>query len=177
MAKDYKKMLRRIVMKRAIQVLILLLTAVFVTAPALANDLYVFPAKGQSQEQTERDKYDCYQWAKRQTGFDPMQAPTATSAPPQQTASTASPLRGAVGGAAVGAVVGGIARDDAGKGALAGAAGGALIGGMRRRNQAKSQYQAEQQWAQEQAGQYTQRRNEYNRAYAACLEGKGYTVK
>ena len=164
-------------MKRTIQVLILLVLAVFVSGVALADDMYVFPAKGQSQEQTEKDKYECYQWAKRQTGFDPMQAPTATSAPPPKTASTASPLRGAVGGAAVGAVVGGIAKDDAGKGALAGAAGGALIGGMRRRSHAKQQYQEEQHWAQEQAAQYQHRRHEYNRAYAACLEGKGYTVK
>jgi hypothetical protein len=48
---------------------------------------------------------------------------------------------------------------------------------MRRRDQAGRQQQAEQQWAQDQAAQYTHRRNEYNRAYAACLEGKGYTVK
>ena len=164
-------------MKRTIQVLILVLVAVFVTAPALADDLYVFPAKGQSQEQTEKDKYECYQWAKRQTGFDPMQVPTATSAPPQQTSSTGGAVGGAVGGAAVRAVVGGIARDDAGKGALAGAAAGALIGGMRKRSRAKSQYQAEQQWAQQQAANYQHQRNEYNRAYAACLEGKGYTVK
>jgi len=163
--------------KSFIQMIICQVTVLFFSGTVLAGDLYVFPAKGQSQEQTERDKYECYQWAKRQTGFDPMQAPGATSAPPQETASTTSPIRGALRGAAVGAVVGEIANDDAGKGALAGAAGGALIGGMRRRNQARSQHQAEQDWAQEQSAQYTQRRNEYNRAYTACLEGKGYTVK
>ncbi len=71
-------------MKRTIQVLILLASTVLVTGPALADDLYVFPAKGQSQQQTERDKYDCYNWGKRQTGFDPMQAPKATAPPPRK---------------------------------------------------------------------------------------------
>ena len=164
-------------MKRTIQVLILMLLAVFVTAPALANDLYVFPAKGQSQDQTERDKYNCYSWAKRQTGFDPMQAPKATAPPPQQQAPQGGIFRGAARGAAVGAVVGEIAKDDPGKGAAIGAASGALFGGMRRRDQMMRQQQQQQQYAQQQASQYQHRRNEYDRAYAACLEGKGYTVK
>jgi len=34
----------------------------------------IYPAKGQSQQQMEKDKYECYTWAKGQTGFDPMQA-------------------------------------------------------------------------------------------------------
>ena len=67
--------------------------------------------------------------------------------------------------------------DDAGKGAAIGAASGALIGGMRRRDQQSQQQQAEQQWANEQAANYTNQRNNYNRAYGACLEGRGYTVK
>lgn len=58
-----------------------------------------------------------------------------------------------------------------------GAAAGALIGGMRRRDRMRRQQQAEQQWAQEQAAAHEAKRNEYNRAYSACLEGKGYTVK
>lgn len=33
------------------------------------------------------------------------------------------------------------------------------------------------QWAQQEAGQYAQNRDTYNRAHSACLEGKGYTVK
>jgi hypothetical protein len=32
-------------------------------------------------------------------------------------------------------------------------------------------------WANEQGAEYTQKRNHYNRAFAACMEGKGYTVK
>ncbi len=55
---------------------------VMTAGTALAQEPIVFPSKGQSKDQTEQDKYSCYQWAKGQTGFDPMQAPTATTPPP-----------------------------------------------------------------------------------------------
>lgn len=144
--------------------------------PVLAQDLIVYPAKGQSQDQMEKDKFECYSWAKQQTGFDPMQTPQATAPPPQQEARQGGVVRGGARGAAVGAVGGAIA-GDAGKGAAIGAASGAMIGGMRRRDQQRRQQQAQDQWAQQQAAQYTQARNNYNRAFSACLEGRGYTVK
>ena len=65
-----------------------------------AQEVIVYPAKGQSAEQTEKDKFDCYQWAKGQTGFDPMAPPTASTPPPPSEAPTASTGKGAVGGAA-----------------------------------------------------------------------------
>lgn len=84
---------------------------------AMAQDLIVFPAKGQSQEQMEKDKFECYQWAKGQTGFDPMQAqPSAQAPPPQRQGPPGERVRGAARGAAVCAVAGEIA-SDAGKGA------------------------------------------------------------
>ena len=149
----------------------------FGVGAALAQqDLIVFPSKGQSQEQMEKDKYACYEWAKQQTGFDPMAQPKATAPPPEQEAPQSSAVGGAARGALLGVAVGAIA-GDAGKGAAIGAASGGLMGGMRKRGQVRQQEQAQEQWAQEQAAQYTQKRNHYNRAYAACLEGKGYTVK
>jgi outer membrane lipoprotein SlyB len=141
-----------------------------------AQDMFIYPEKGQSQDQQEKDKYQCYEWAKNQTGFDPMKAPQATAPPPQQEAPVGGVGRGAVRGGLVGVGVGAIA-GDAGKGAAAGAVAGGLIGGMRRHDQQRQQAQAEQQWAEEQAANYTQNRNKYNRAYSACLEGRGYTVK
>jgi hypothetical protein len=117
----------------------------------------------------EQDKYACYKWAKEQTGFDPMQTPTATSAPPPEKGGA---LRGAAGGAALGAIGGAIA-GDAGKGAAIGAATGGVIGGVRRHQSRKEQ----DQWAQDQSANYSQRRYEYNRAWGACLEGRGYTVR
>ncbi len=137
---------------------------------------YVYPGQGQSAEQQKQDEYDCYQWARQRTGFDPMQQPRASSPPPQQQAQQGSVLRGAARGATIGAV-GGAIRGDAGKGAAIGAATGALFGGFRRRDQQRRQRQAEQQWAQQQAAQYDYARGEYERAYGACLGGRGYTVR
>ena len=51
------------------------------TQVALAQDFFVFPRQGQSNEQLQRDKVECQIWARQQTGFDPLQTPTA-SAPP-----------------------------------------------------------------------------------------------
>ncbi len=39
-----------------------------------ANQLYVYPLKHQSNEQQDRDRYDCHRWAVQQTGYDPSQA-------------------------------------------------------------------------------------------------------
>lgn len=137
--------------------------------PVHAQEPIVYPSKGQSQKQMEQDKYSCYQWARGQTGFDPMQAPTATAPPPEQKGGA---LKGAAGGAALGAVVGAIA-GDAGKGAAIGAASGGLIGGARKVQSQKQQ----QQYGQQQSAEYENRRSEYNRAWGACMEGKKYTVK
>lgn len=35
------------------------------------HKLVVYPKKGQSAEQEKQDKYECYLWAVKQTGFDP----------------------------------------------------------------------------------------------------------
>jgi hypothetical protein len=143
---------------------------------ASAQELIIFPAKGQSDDQMEQDKFACYTWAKKETGFDPMAPPTATAPPPQQEAPQGGVVRGAARGALVGVAAGAIA-GDAGKGAAIGAASGGLIGGMRRNDQRRREANNQQQWEQQQAQQYSQKRNTYNRAYSACLEGKGYTVK
>lgn len=136
---------------------------------AVAQEPIIYPAKGQNPSRTEQDKYQCYNWAKQQTGFDPMQPPPQ---PQAGTAQRSTPLRGAAGGAALGAIGGAIA-GDAGKGAAIGAASGGLIGGVRGRRE-REQY-AETQQAQTAA--YGQARSGYNRAFGACMEGRGYTVK
>lgn len=143
--------------------------ALLVSVSLAAQDLMVYPAKGQSQDQQEQDQFQCYTWARDRTGFDPMEVPRASSAEPEQKGGAG---RGALGGAAAGAVVGAIAGDTK-QGALIGGALGGLTGGARRASSNKDR----QQWEQQQAQQYAQRRTEYNRAYAACLEGRGYTVK
>ncbi len=127
---------------------------------------YVYPAKGQSPEQQKNDEAACYSWAVQQTGFDPARPP----APQAQTTATGTTpgagLRGAARGAVVGEVVGG----DAGAGAAAGAI--AARGQSRRQNAEASQHAQQQQSAATQ-----QQQASFGKARAACLEGRGYTVK
>ncbi len=42
---------------------------------APAQDFFVFPSRGQSQQQMERDKAECQIWARQQTGLDPRWHP------------------------------------------------------------------------------------------------------
>lgn len=163
-------------MKKRTFVMVLTFLLALHVVPALAQEMYVYPAKGQSKQQTESDKFACYTWAKQQTGFDPMKMAQATSPPPSAEAPQGGLLRGGARGAAGGAIGGAIA-GNAGKGAAIGAAVGGLFGGIRRREQEKQEAQEQQKWAQEQAVTYSQNRKAYDRAYKACLEGKGYTVQ
>ncbi len=41
--------------------------------PPPQSDLIVYPANGQSKDQQAADQYECHNWAKGQTGFDPTQ--------------------------------------------------------------------------------------------------------
>ncbi|RLC16735.1 MAG: hypothetical protein DRI24_07650, partial [Deltaproteobacteria bacterium] len=118
-----------------------------------------------------------YNWAKKETGFDPMLVPTASAPPPKQKETKAGAGRGAVGGALLGAGLGKITGGSAKKGAVIGGVGGAVVGGSRKAGTAEENKKANQQWANEQGAEYSQKRSKYNRAYGACLEGKGYTVK
>jgi hypothetical protein len=168
----------RFAMRKGLFIWMVMVVLAFCAVSALAAELMVFPAKGQSQEQMDKDKYDCYTWAKQQTGFDPMKpAQPAQTPPPQSQGPSGERVKGAARGAAVGAVAGEVAHDDAGKGAAAGAAAGVVAGGMKTRQQKRQQTQQQQQASQQQQATNDEARNTYNRALGACLEGKGYTVK
>jgi hypothetical protein len=135
---------------------------------------YIYPSKGQSQTQQDKDRYECHSWAVKQTGFDPSKPSTAAASsnqPQPYQPSQRHVVKGAGRGAALGAV-GGAITGDAGKGAAAGAAMGGLAGGFRRRDERRQQ--ASQQAAAQTADNNV--RTSYNRAMAACLQGRGYTV-
>jgi len=131
---------------------------------------YVFPQNGQSASTQHADESYCYNWAKTQTNFDPINAP-----PPPQSASTGyerAPGQGATRGAAVGAV-GGAIGGNAGKGAAIGATVGLLKGGRDRRRAADQQGQQTAQYQQ----QLDALTGQFKKAFSACLESKHYTVK
>ncbi len=128
-----------------------------------------YPSKGQSAQQQNKDEGECYAWAKQQTGIDPV---AVASTPTQQPGPAAGggervrgAARGALGGAAIGAIAG-----DTGKGAGIGAVAGTMAGGRQaRQNKAAQQQQAEQA----KAGTLQQ----FNNAFSACMDGRGYAVK
>jgi hypothetical protein len=126
-------------------------------APLAAQ--YVYPAKGQTAQQQKSDESACYSWAVQQTGFDPAKAPPPAKAPTTATGTT--PGAGARG-AAKGAIVAGVADGDAAKGAAVGAVAGRS---RSRRENAAAPPAAD-------PGQAN-----FAKARAACLEGKGYTIK
>jgi len=35
------------------------------------DDFFMYPRNGQSEQQQAKDRYECHQWARRQTGYDP----------------------------------------------------------------------------------------------------------
>ena len=166
-------------MKKAIEFVIVLIFLTIAAGQAAGQDLIVYPAKGQSQKQMEKDKFECYSWAKQQSGFDPMQTPAPAPAPPPPGSSAGGVVRGGAGGAALGAAVGGIAGgwSGAGKGAAIGALTGGVFGGLRSQSRNYQSAQAQQQLAAQQSAQYRQKRDAYNRANSVCLEAKGYAVK
>jgi hypothetical protein len=126
----------------------LVLSAVLVGGAVLARPV-AYPAKGQSQQQQQKDDGACYSWAKSNTGIDP--AALAANQPPPPS----------------GPAVGGGQRL---RGAARGAVGGTMLGGARARND--QQAAAANNQAQAQGAMDT-----FNRAWGACMQGRGYSVK
>lgn len=121
-------------------------------APTPQPSAVVYPAKGQTAQQQTKDDGECQAWAKQQTGYDPT-TETAKGA-------GLGAVVGAIGGAAVGAAVGAATGAGAGRGAATGAVlggvGGAVGGGTYK---------------------YSKTKEGHDKAYGACMEGRGYTVK
>ena len=145
------------------------------------TQIYFYPKAGQTNEQQSRDHYECYNWAMKQTGFDPSQS----SIPPvQRVRVVPMPPPGhdtvvmAITGAVLGALIAG-PRHAAG-GALIGAAGGAITGAASDSSRQQTARQLEEAYPNRDRAldaQYEGRALNFRRAMSACLEGRGYTVK
>jgi hypothetical protein len=140
----------------------------------------IYPARGQTPMEQSRDKYECYEWAKRQTGFDPAQASYPASMPSQSAQaypSSAATAGAMVGGAAGGAAIAELTHHDPGRGAAIGVIGGGMLAHAKQQQAAQmKQQQAQQQAAQQQQARGQQRAT-YDRALGACMEARGYTVR
>lgn len=142
--------------------------AVAACHPAEARTAVAYPTKSQSARQQDRDRYECHDWARGQSGFDPSQPAPAASAPTGTPSAAAGRLlRGAAGGAALGELV----RHDAGQGAAVGVLGAGLRERLQGRQAATSNEAARQQAARD------EQRRVYERAFAACMQARDYVVK
>jgi hypothetical protein len=150
------------------------IVATAISMAALADKPITYPAKGQSAAQQQKDDGECYTWAKGNTGIDP--AALAAAPPPAQPAPPPAPGGQRVGGAVKGAAVGAIVTDNS-DGAKSGAVVGAMAGGARKREQQRANAQASQQQQAQGQQQQQQKMATYYKAYGACMEGRGYTVK
>jgi hypothetical protein len=138
--------------------------------------VFVYPANGQSAEQTDRDRYECHIWAVQQTGVDPSRSDASAyervivqpSSPPGSNA-----VGGAIAGAIIGSIIGG--PRNAGAGLVLGGATGAIVGSAADAN-AQQQARQTQQHFNESAAEGRARADSYRRAIGACLQGRGYTV-
>ncbi len=163
------------------------------TAPpkslAASAGVMAYPTKGQKPDQQTKDEAECFNWAKQQSGYDPMQPPKTTApTQPSQTAQQGTPppadgmrARGALRGAAGGAIIGEVAGNDAGKGAAIGATAGAMAGGRRSRMAQSQEQQQEAQQKQASAAQAQAAeqamKDAFKRGMSVCLEVRGYSVK
>ena len=141
--------------------------ALLIATSAWGQQLYIYPQRGQSFDQQAVDKAECQRWATEQTGYNPATPPP----PPMAAAPQGGMFRGAFGGAALGAI-GGAIGGDGGKGAAIGAGVGGLFGSFRRMR-AMEEEQAQMASYHAQTSQAT---GGFNRAYGACLRGRGYSV-
>jgi hypothetical protein len=164
-------------------------------SPAQSIGMFAFPKNGQGADQQLKDEADCYGMAKQRTGVD-AQAPAPTgpsaeeiaaaqkqaaeSAPQQKAGRVRGAARGAAGGAAIGAIAG-----NAGAGAGAGAVAGTMRGGMKQREanaQSKQQASAQAAATQKEATKELKMEHQegidtFQRAFSACMDARGYSVK
>ena len=123
--------------------------ALALPASGPASAAFVYPAQGQTQQQQLQDENECAGFATNRTGHHPARSSNVGS----------GVAGGAAVGAATGAIIGGATGGKMGRGALIGGIGGSLIGGSRA---SRSDRNRDRNW---------------NRAFAACMEGRGYSVR
>ena len=137
--------------------------------------LFVYPSGGQAAEQQRTDEMECYDWARQTTGINPQAPPSGQQpAVAAQEDTAAAGGRGAIGGAAAGALLANATDNDWEEAAALGLLVGARRG-SRSARQRNAQAQKEATSAQQQATQ--QEVQMFKNAFSACIEGRNYTIK
>ena len=162
---------------------ILLALGLVCGVPAAEERIFVYPVRGQDEQQQSDDRYRCHRWAVEATGFDPLAAgleqPEYVRVPVPENPHRRAAVKGMLGGAVAGAAIGEIDADNPGRGAAIGAIVGALLGRIvehegEEESRRTAREQAERIYADRR--ELAIGRSDYRRALAACLEGRGYVV-
>ncbi len=173
-------------MKKQWLVLVLLLSVMSVCAYAASLGTYAFPQKGQTPEQQKTDENACAQWASDQTGLNPAvleyqqkeaMAAQQQAVQQQQKAASTGTIRRIGRAALTGAALGGIDNgmdDGAGKGAVMGLTAATSQSIAKSKEQ---KIQAGIDSADAQSQQVQADTQKYLRAFSACMEGKGYSIR
>jgi uncharacterized protein YcfJ len=162
-------------------------TVTAIGAVAAAQDLFVYPAKGQTDEQLANDRYACHRWAVKEANFDPsdigeIAPPAVVRVPVPENKAAGATAKGAAAGAIAGAVLG-HGKDTLGNtvaGAVVGSIAGAAVeqsGEMKAQQEARAEAQRQAAEVANSKAEKAVRRSDYRRAMSACLEGRGYTVR
>lgn len=164
-------------------------------SPSKDIGVFVFGKNGQTSDQQLKDESDCYGAARQQSGIDPKAPMAAGKTAEQKQAEQKAAAdnantpkggraKGSAGGAAGGAAIGAIA-GDAGKGAAIGAVAGTMRGGMKQREASAAAKKeaagktAAQQKAEEDRAKlaHAEGLDTFQRAFAACMDARNYSVK
>ena len=148
------------------------------SGPAAAPSLppmYFYPERGQAEAQQERDRYECYRLAVRDSGVDPGMTPVSRpwSPPPPVARDGVAGVDGAVTGAVLGAAVS--SPRQAGHNAVIGAIFGAILGAAAQESRAQAIEAAQARQAAAARPQHIPYDN-FRRAMGACMQSRGYTV-
>jgi hypothetical protein len=142
------------------------------------SKVYFYPSKGQSEEQQDRDRYECHYWGVRETGFDPslrLRAGEERAAVIPARSSGQTVGAAAAVGAVIGAIAGG--QGDALEGAVVGAMAGTVLGTAAANAQEAEERRVERASTMRSSFRYERQAADFRRAMSACLEGRGYSVK
>jgi hypothetical protein len=149
-------------------------------APPINTEVYAYPRNGQTLDEQKRDRYECYNWSVKQTGFDPSTVP-AENARLVRVEPAASPNHDAAVLGVTGAIIGAVVSRPShalGGAAIGGVLGAAAGSASDANREATAEHIERAENANQRAtyAQLAQRAADYRRAMGACLEGRGYSV-
>ncbi len=173
---------------KKISLSILLVSLLFISTSVTADEPFIFPRDGQSREQREIDKSFCYSWAEEETGVDikVVEAKLEMMAEMEVERSAAyedeefglggmftTVFKDAARGAALGAIDDAIDKE---VGTYAAQEG--LKSVLDIRSDKKDYEQRKEEDSRLSRAMLLKKKYEdYNRAFAVCMDAKGYSVR